>query len=112
MKPPTKPPTLGRPRTGTQARRYRPDERVSAFVKVTGRYPAPVAARLRALAQVQGEPLWSVLVQAAEEYLDTLPAALRRDVERRGKHERRQLDIAARESYEKNLETKARAAKG
>jgi hypothetical protein len=45
-------------------------------------------------------------------YLEKLPAALRRDVERRGKHERRQLDIAAREQYEKNLDTKARAAKG
>ena len=107
-------PKAGRPRTGDYARRYRPGETVSRFVKVTGRFPAPVAARLRALAAERGEPLWSVLCLAVETYLAELPAAERRTVDKHAKRTVRELERAAAEDYERNLELKAKArhAKG
>ena len=100
---------VGRPRTGTRAARYRAGESVSRFVKLTGRYPAPLAARLRALAAHQGEPLWALLCEAAEQYLAALPLATRRRVDTAAKREVRELARNAVESYERNLETKARA---
>ena len=98
----------GRPRTGTVAKRYRPGEAVSRFVKVTGRFPAPIAARVRALATHRGEPLWAVLCLAVETYLDALPKAERRTVDRAAKRTVRDLERAAGEDYERNLELKAR----
>jgi hypothetical protein len=107
-------PKVGRPRTGDDARRYRPGDAVSRFVKLTGRYPAPVAARVRALADERGEPLWSVLCLAVESYLADLPAAERRTVDKHAKRTVRELERDAAEGYERNLLTKARArhAKG
>jgi len=107
-------PKVGRPRTGDAARRYRPGDTVSRFVKLTGRYPAPVAARVRALADARGEPLWSVLCLAVETYLAELPRDERRDVDRVAKRTVRALERDAAEGYERNLLTKARArhAKG
>lgn len=102
---------LGRPRKGPLAAGYRPGEPVSKFVKVTSRYPAPVAARLRVLAELQGEPLWALLCEAAEHYLAALAPHVKRDVDRRARSEVRALERAAEESYERNLQTKARARK-
>jgi hypothetical protein len=64
---------LGRPRTGPRASQRFRAEKVSQFVKLTGR-PRPLAARLRVLALEQGEPLWVCLVEAAEAYLAALPS--------------------------------------
>lgn len=101
--------TIGRPRTGTRAAKYRPDTSVSRMVKLTGRYPAPLAARLRALAVQQGEPLWSLLCEAAERYVAALPAPARRAMDAAARREVRELERDAVESYERNLELKARA---
>ncbi len=98
---------VGRPRRGVLTRRY-DDERVSSFVKLTGRYPPLVAAELRELARQLDEPLWGVLLVAAERYLDTIPAADRMRVVRRARSEAHQLAGAARDAYERNLELKAR----
>lgn len=102
-------PKLGRPRAGDYASRYRPGDAVSRFVKLTGRFPAPVAARLRALAGERGEPLWSVLCLAVESYLAELPPAERRNVDKLAKRTVRELERDAAEHYERNLELKAKA---
>ena len=105
-------PKVGRPRNGTRAARYRAGESVSRFVKLTGRYPAQLAARLRALATHQGEPVWALLCEAAEGYLAALPPATKREVDRAARREVRELERDAEESYERNLELKARARGG
>ena len=99
---------VGRPRRGILTRRY-DDERVSSFVKLTGRYPPLLAAELRELARQLDEPLWGVLLIAAERYLDTIPPADRMRVVRRARSSRRELARDAAESYERNLERKAKA---
>ena len=102
-------PKVGRPRSGDYARRYRPGDAVSRFTKITGRFPPPVAARLRALAAQRGEPLWSVLCLAVERYLADVPKAERRDVDKAAKRTVRHLARNAAEEYELNLLTKAKA---
>lgn len=98
---------IGRPRSGTVAQvRFR-DEQVSALVKVTGRYPPRLAAELRELAAQRGEPLWFVLVLAAEQYLRALPRPEQERLRRRAHEDAHQLKQAAAEQYERNLQTKA-----
>lgn len=99
---------IGRPRSGRRGSSRYPAERVSTFVKVTGRYPAPLAARLRALAELQGEPLWALLVEAAEAYVAAQKPELRKTADREAKRTVRQLEREAVEQYERNLLTKAR----
>ena len=98
---------VGRPRTGTRAAKYRPGEKVSQFTKLTGRYPAAVAARVRALADARGEPLWSVLCDAAERYLADVPPAERRRMDTAARRTVRALERDAAEHYERNLAQKA-----
>lgn len=99
---------IGRPRSGTVARvRFR-DEQVSKLVKVTGRYPPRLAAELRELARERKEPLWCVLVLAAEQYLKALPRAEQERLRRHAHGEAVKLKREAAEQYEKNLQTKAR----
>jgi hypothetical protein len=98
---------LGRPRTGPRASRLFRGEKVSLFVKLTGRYPAPLAARLRVLALEQGEPLWVLLVEAAEAYLSALPSTLKAHVQRRARRDVHALQASAVESYERELLRKA-----
>ena len=102
----------GRPRVGDRASRLYADEKVSQFVKLTGRYPVPLAARLRSLAREQGEPLWVLLVEAAEAYFAALPPGVRNRVKRRAKSEEHLLKAGALESYERELERKARQPEG
>lgn len=99
---------IGRPRRGRLAQAYHAGEQVSGFVKVTGRYPAPLAARLRALAELQGEPLWALLVEAAEAYVAAQKPELRKAADREAKRTVRQLEQDAVEQYERNRQTKAR----
>jgi len=101
----------GRPRSGTVARLRFRDERVSNFVKVTGRYPPQLAAELRELAAERHEPLWCVLLLAAEQYLKALPQKDRARLYRRAHPDAHQLAKAAAEQYERNLEAKARRRK-
>lgn len=99
---------LGRPRRGIVAQvRFR-DVKVSTLVKLTGRYPPQMAAELRELAAQRGEPVWCVLVLAAEQYLKALPRPERQRLYRRSHGDAHQLAKGAREQYERNLELKAR----
>ena len=102
-------PTVGRPRSGVITRLRFGNERVSGFVKLTGRYPPQMAAELRELAAERGEPIWGVLMLAAEQYLKALPRKDRARLYRRAHGEAKQLATVAREQYEKNLQTKARS---
>lgn len=100
-------PQIGRPRSGVISPIRFAEGRVSDYVKLTGRYPPQLAAELRELAAERREPLWGILASAAEAYLDALPVKDRARVMRRGRSERTALARAAREQYEKNLQTKA-----
>lgn len=99
---------VGRPRGGITTRLRFSDKPVSGFVKLTGRYPPQMAAELRELAAERREPLWGVLMLAAEQYLSALPRKDRERLYRRAHGEAKQLAKGAREQYEKNLQTKAR----
>lgn len=71
-----------------------------------------IVARLRRRhARGRGEPLWMVLILAAEAYVKALPRKDRARVFRRARSEARQLAQVAVESYEKELERKARQRK-
>lgn len=99
---------IGRPRSGVTTRLRFMGEPVSGFVKLTGRYPAQMAAELRELARERKEPLWGVLMLAAEAYLKALPQKERARLYRRAHPDAHQLAKGAREQYERNLELKAR----
>lgn len=100
-------PEVGRPRGGTVTRLRFMNERVSGFVKLTGRYPPQMAAELKELAAQRGEPLWGVLVLAAEQYLKALPTKERERLYRRAHGDAHQLKREAAEQYERNLARKA-----
>ncbi len=102
-------PRKGRPLTGVRAATRFYKERVSLFVKLTGRYPPQVAAELRELASLQGEPLWLVLLDAAERHVKAQAPKLRGKLARRARRSRRELQRDAAEHYERNLELKAKA---
>ena len=102
-------PGVGRPRSGVTTRLRFSDARVSSFVKLTGRYPPQMAAELRELAAERKEPLWGVLLLAAEQYLKALPQKERARLYRRAHSDAHQLAQHAAEQYERNLQTKARS---
>jgi hypothetical protein len=71
----------GRPRGGVA-----PGERVRGYPQVTVRLPAPLMARVRALAVVRGVPLWRLFMDAVDAYLEaTVTADERRQVVRRAR---------------------------
>lgn len=101
-------PKVGRPRSGTSTHLKYWGEQVSTFVKLTGRYPPKLAAELRELASVTHEPLWGILVAAAEAYVAKLDPKLKGRVERQGRAVRADLERQAREQYDANRRSKAR----
>ena len=60
-------PSIGRPRAGLNG------EAVSRYPQLSSRLPPETLARLRALAAVQGRPLWRVVVDAIQAYEDQHP---------------------------------------
>ena len=60
-------PSIGRPRAGLNG------DAVSQYPQLSSRLPPETLARLRALAAVQGRPLWRVIVDAIQAYEDQHP---------------------------------------
>ena len=83
---------LPRPSRRRGARIGREGERISDYHAVTLRAPRALHARLKALAEVRGEPLWALLVEAAEAFIAAQDAGTRARLEKRARQLVREFD--------------------